>query len=151
MSKHTYEELKQYPYVGYGHWNDNKMDKFYQMIDEHVIDHNAGETETGRAGVKKAMDTVRSAFKDGGKYEVLDVIVDEPRQMITVFLKFGGFMEKDLFGIPPANKYVEWTEMRIMHIQNFKTVDHWAVLSTNMLYQMDRVKPNDSEDTRESW
>ena len=151
MSKHTYEELQNYPNQLYLNWNAGQMDDFYQMIDEHVIDHNAGEAETGRTGVKKALDTVRSAFKDGGKYEVLDVIVDEPRQMITVFLKFGGFMEKDLFGIPPANKYVEWTEMRIAKIKYFKTVDHWAVLSTNMLYQMDRVKPNDSEDTRESW
>jgi predicted ester cyclase len=151
MSTHTYKELQNYPHQLYANWNASKMDDFYEMIDEHVIDHNAGETETGRVGVKKALDTVRSAFKDGGQYEVLDVIVDESRQIVTVFLKYGGFMEKDLFGVPPANKYVEWTEMRIARVKNFKTVDHWAVLSTNMLYQMGRVKPNDSDDVRESW
>lgn len=150
MSTHTYEELANLPHQLYKYWNSGEMDKFYEMIHPNVIDHNAGESETGRAGVKKALDTVRSAFPDS-IYKVLDVIVDEKRQTITAFLEIEGTQTGELFGVPPSGKKAKWKEMRIAHMVDGMTKDHWAILdSLSMMRQLGHVVDKNETD-RENW
>jgi steroid delta-isomerase-like uncharacterized protein len=135
------EQLEGYVHTLYEHWNSGNMDAFYEMIDEHVVDHNAGEHETGRAGVRTALDTLRAAFPDS-EYKVLRVVADPEKRMTAAHLQMSGTQTGDLFGVPPSGKYASWKEIRFsVWSEEGRVVDHWAVLDNmNMFIQLGHVK-----------
>jgi predicted ester cyclase len=154
----TYEEMMQYPHKLYSFWNANDMAGFYNLLDEDIKDHNAGEGESGIAGVKKALDTVHGAFPDS-IYTVLNVIADTQTGMICAFLEVEGTQTGDLFGTPPSNKPAKWKEVRMVKLikksdGRVVTADHWALLDAlSMMTQLGHVRNvhEDSESDRKSW
>lgn len=134
------EQLESFVHSLYEHWNADDMEAFYQMIDEHVIDHNAGEHETGREGVKKALDSVRAAFPDS-RYVVERVIADPERRMTAAHLSISGTQMGDLFGVPASGKFASWKEMRFsVWNEQGQVTDHWAVIDNlNMYIQLGHV------------
>lgn len=153
----TNQTLEEYCRALYRAWNDGDMETFYAGIDEHVTDHNAGEGETGIAGVRDALDTVRAAFPDH-RYEVLEVVADADKMLLSVRLRCTGTHEADLFGIPPSGKTATWTESRYVKVVPtddedaafpVKTKEHWAIIDgLAMMTQLGHVPPPGE---RESW
>ncbi len=152
----TNRDLEEYCRGLYDAWNRGDMEAFYDGIDEHVTDHNAGEGETGIAGVRAALDTVRSAFPDH-RYEVLDIVADAEKMSLVCRLACEGTQTGDLFGIPPRGKKARWIEARFVTVvpaepgARFKvrTKEHWAVTdSLSMMTQLGHVPPPGQ---RESW
>ena len=125
----------------YRYWNDGEMEAFYDMLDEHVKDHNAGEGETGRAGVRAALDTIRGAFPDH-RYTVERVVADAEQNMVAAHLTCTGTQEGDFFGVAPSGKPATWKEIRIaVWNEAGRCTDHWAVGDTmGMLLQLGHLK-----------
>lgn len=152
----TNEDLEAYCRGLYDAWNRGDMEAFYQGIHDHVVDHNAGEGETGIEGVRAALDTVRAAFPDH-EYEVLDVVADAERLSLVCRLRASGTHQGDLFGIAPSNRRASWDEARFIRVEAsgpgsrwpVLTREHWAVVdSLSMMTQLGHV-PTPGQ--RESW
>lgn len=137
----TVEQLEGLVHTLYVHWNSGDMAAFYEMIDEHVIDHNAGESETGRAGVRKALDTLRAAFPDS-RYTVERVVADPARRMTAAHLTMEGTQVGDLFGVPPSGRFARWKEVRFaVWSADGRVTDHWAVIDNlGMFMQLGHVQ-----------
>ena len=153
MSTLTHQEMVDYPSKLYAFWNTGEMDKFYDLLDEKIVDHNAGDSESGREGVKTALNTVRSAFPDS-KYTVINVIADVETSMICAFVWMEGTQTGDLFGTPPSGKFAKWKEIRMVKLAKkddgkIVTTDHWAVLDgLTMMTQLGHVE---KKNERSSW
>ena len=124
----------------YDTWNKGEMTAFYQMIDEHVVDHDAYEPGAGLAGVKQTLDHFRSAFPDL-HYKVEKIISDGDTQA-AVRLTTTGTHKGALYGSPATNKQATWTEMRIIRVVNGKLLEHWANTDTlEMSIQLGLIQP----------
>ena len=152
----TNEDLKTYCRGLYEAWNRGDMETFYAGMDAHITDHNAGEGETGVAGVRAALDTVRSAFPDH-QYEVLDIVADAQTMSLVCRLACTGTQTGDLFGLPPHGKKARWIEARFVKLVEaepgapfrVRTKEHWAVTdSLSMMTQLGHVP---APGQRESW
>ena len=152
----TNTQLETYCRGLYDAWNRGDMEAFYEGIHDHVVDHNAGEGETGIAGVRAALDTVRTAFPDHA-YEVLDVVADAARMSFVCRLRASGTHQGDLFGIAPSNQHASWDEARFIRVEEsepgarwpVRTLEHWAVIdSLTMMTGLGHVP---APGQRESW
>jgi len=142
----THEELAARIVRMYDSWNDGRMEDFYGAIDEHVVDHNAGDDEAGLAGVRATLDTVRGAFPDLA-YEVL-AIASGDDDLTAVRLRCTGTHLGDLFGDAPTGRRAEWTETRWARWRDGKVVEHWANTdSLSMMRQLGLISPAG----RDSW
>ncbi|CAN5672892.1 hypothetical protein BH23CHL7_BH23CHL7_18360 [soil metagenome] len=139
------EEMRAYPHRQYEFWNQGDMESFYALIDDDVVDHNAGEGEQGIAGVRVALTEVRRGFPDM-TYQVDDVLVDGDK--LAVRLTVDATHTGEFFGYKPTGRHASWKETRIVRIANGKTVEHWA--SIDSLSMMRQLKLLDQQG-RESW
>jgi predicted ester cyclase len=151
----TNKQLDEYCRGMYDAWNQGNMDRFYAGLMDDVVDHNAGEGETGREGVQDALDVVRSAFPDH-RYEVLEVIPNAEQKSFVVRLRASGTHQGDLFGIEPSGKHAEWIEARFIKVEEnpnspwgVATAEHWAV--TDSLAMMTQLGHVPQPGQRESW
>ncbi len=130
----------------YDAWNDDRMEDAYALIDEHVVDHNAGDDEAGLAGVRAALDGVRTGFPDL-RYTVEHVAFDGI-DVTAVRLHCAGTHTGDFFGTPPTQRRAEWRETRWARWRDGKVVEHWATTdSLSMMRQLGLVGAGG----RDSW
>src|SRR4051812_19503871 len=130
----------------YDAWNDGRMEDVYATIDEHVVDHNAGDDEAGLAGVRAALDGLLTGLPDL-RYEVLAVAWDGS-DVTAARLGCTATHTGDLFGSPATGRRAEWTETRWVRWRNGKIVEHWANTDAlPMMRQLGLVTPVG----RDSW
>lgn len=121
------------------------MEAFYELIDDDVVDHNAGAGKNGIAGVRAALDEVRRGFPDM-TYRVEEVLVDGDR--LAVRLAVNATHTGEFFGYKPTGRHASWSETRIVRIAAGKTVEHWANIdSLSMMRQLGLLE----QQGRESW
>jgi hypothetical protein len=143
----TENELENFVRRFYDLWNSNDMESVYSMLDEHVVDANAADSEAGREGVRTALEGVRRAFPDH-RYTVEEAIVQQGVDRCAVLLTASGTQLGDFFGLPPTNKSATWSEIRLIQLRDGKVVRHRAVVdSMSMLTQLGHVQPP----SRSSW
>lgn len=129
----------------YVHWNAGEMDKFYAMLDPNVRDENASAGESGREGVKKVLDHIRSAMPDL-HYTVDEVVSNGDRY--ACFLTARGTQTGELFGDPPTGKTATWREVRLCRNANGMVIQHRAIIDAlGMKTQLGHIQPAN----RESW
>lgn len=148
------QQLEEYCRGMYDAWNRGDMDAFYAGLDEGVVDANAGPDERGIAGVRNALDTVRSAFPDH-RYEVLEVVPCGARKSFVVRLRASGTHKGDLFGIAPSGKHAVWTEARFIKVKEAPAGSPWKVVTAEhaaivdslaMMTQLGHVPPPGKRD-----
>lgn len=129
------DEYEQRIHALYDAWNDGRMEDAYGLIDEHVVDHNAGDDEAGLAGVRAALDGVRTGFPDL-RYTVEHVAFDG-RDVTAARLHCAGTHTGDFFGTPATQRRAEWNETRWVRWRDGKIVEHWATTdSLSMMRQL---------------
>jgi predicted ester cyclase len=103
-------------------WNGRNLDVLDELYAPDATSPNAPQLPPGPTGVKIIAQAVFNGFPD---YHMgLERMVAEGDMVSARFIEQGTH-RGDFMGIPPTNKYAEWTEIGTIRVRNGKIAQTW--------------------------
>jgi predicted ester cyclase len=115
-------------------WNDRRLDRIDELIDENFVDHieMPGVEGSGRERYRASVTAMHVAFPDY-REEILWSVAEDDRAVS--YVRLTGSHQGPLYGIEPTGRKVDYTAMGALRFASGRAAERWGVGDSALMLQ----------------